>query len=536
MKKVRIVFMVLVICAVAAVSAQAAESRWLWPARDCYIVSSNFGNRDLDGNGVMDDVHNGMDIIGSGSTFGQPVLAAKSGNIFGYCNRYGDEEKVWTSDMSSFGNYVIIDHLDGTYSIYAHMRQSGIKTSGAVAQGDVIGYIGNSGSSYGAHLHFQIFKDPSRLSKVLVNPMPVNAEIKINNIYSLPSGFPADQIDYIFSVSEDYLSRCTFQRSYCTVEIQTKTVIKSLPCSKGTDARSLDIVTAVPGAQYAVTGLFRNTEGNWWYRVDIEGEAGYVYSGSTKFLQYNRGAYITGAATPQELSVGSRYSIRGVVVSELTDLIQVGATIKQGDKTIFQAYEGVAAGGSYDLLNSQVDYGMRFNELAEGWYTYQVYVGEVNSWANGTELHTEKRWPAIYTREFKVGDPPAMDYHDAPIPNSATVRFFGKKIEFDQPPVIIDGRTMVPVRAVFEAMEVSIRWDDATKTVTAWNAGRKITLTIGKNSLTIGDHNGKNQTVTMDAVAVIRSGRTLIPARFVAEAFGYTVDWNPKTRTVLIGN
>ena len=96
-----------------------------------------------------------------------------------------------------FGNYVIIDHHDGTYSVYAHMCKEGIKTSGTVKQGDVIGYIGNSGASAVAHLHFQVVQNPASPWNTSFNMMPANPEITISTTYNLPEGWPATKVDYI---------------------------------------------------------------------------------------------------------------------------------------------------------------------------------------------------------------------------------------------------------------------------------------------------------------------------------------------------
>lgn len=129
-------------------TAFAAES-WLWPADGCLIVSSNFGMRDLNGDGKYssDEYHHGIDIRGSSGTSGKPVRAAKSGTVYQGENTIQDNTFI----KNSMGNYTMIDHGDGTYSVYMHMKP-GNKTSGIVKRGDVIGYIGNTGTSYGAHL------------------------------------------------------------------------------------------------------------------------------------------------------------------------------------------------------------------------------------------------------------------------------------------------------------------------------------------------------------------------------------------------
>jgi len=105
----------------------------------------------------------------------------------------------------------------------------------------------------------------------------------------------------------------------------------------------------------------------------------------------------------------------------------------------------------------------------------------------------------------------------------------GEAISFDQPPIIENGRTLVPLRAIFEAMGADVEWDNATRTVTAELDGVNISLTIGSNILY---RNG--EAVTLDVPAKIEGGRTLVPVRAIAESFGAEVGWVQSTRTVTI--
>ncbi|MCD4715013.1 MAG: lamin tail domain-containing protein [Clostridiales bacterium] len=100
---------------------------------------------------------------------------------------------------------------------------------------------------------------------------------------------------------------------------------------------------------------------------------------------------------------------------------------------------------------------------------------------------------------------------------------------FDVNPTIIEGRTVLPVRAIFESLGLEVGWDDTTKTVTGTGNGVVIKLQIDQVNATV---NGKE--FILDVPATIISGRTLVPARFVAEATGATVGWNSSTRTISI--
>ncbi|HWP98097.1 MAG TPA: copper amine oxidase N-terminal domain-containing protein [Syntrophomonadaceae bacterium] len=112
-----------------------------------------------------------------------------------------------------------------------------------------------------------------------------------------------------------------------------------------------------------------------------------------------------------------------------------------------------------------------------------------------------------------------------------TVFLDGQVLSFDVPPMIIDGRTMVPLRGIFEAMGAKVSWDADTNTATGEKDGIKVIVPVGSIFPTI---NGVAK--TLDVPAQIVNGRTLAPLRFVGEAFGGSVSWNADTQTVNISS
>lgn len=105
----------------------------------------------------------------------------------------------------------------------------------------------------------------------------------------------------------------------------------------------------------------------------------------------------------------------------------------------------------------------------------------------------------------------------------------GSEIEFDVPPMLIDGTTMLSIRSVFEPLGAEFTWDEETQTVTASADGKNIVITIGSETALVDDA----EKILLKP-AIIIDGRTLIPLRFVAEEFGYNVDWDDETKTVNI--
>jgi hypothetical protein len=106
----------------------------------------------------------------------------------------------------------------------------------------------------------------------------------------------------------------------------------------------------------------------------------------------------------------------------------------------------------------------------------------------------------------------------------------GRGIDFvDQNPQVINGRTLVPMRKIFEELGASISWDDVTKTVTAMKGNIVIQLVIGNEKANV---NGVDK--MLDVPGTIVNGRTMVPLRFVSEGLKSKVDWDSGTRTVVI--
>ena len=106
----------------------------------------------------------------------------------------------------------------------------------------------------------------------------------------------------------------------------------------------------------------------------------------------------------------------------------------------------------------------------------------------------------------------------------------GETLVFDTDPVIVNDRTMVPMRTIFEELGATVKWDAERRSVEAlFGDGTHIMLFIDKD---VAYKNGSSTII--DAPPFIQDNRTMVPARFVAEASGAGVSWEPETRTVTI--
>ena len=109
----------------------------------------------------------------------------------------------------------------------------------------------------------------------------------------------------------------------------------------------------------------------------------------------------------------------------------------------------------------------------------------------------------------------------------------GKTLSFDVPPQIINERTMVPIRAIFEALGASVDWNQETQTATAIQGNNEIIVQMN-NSIINYKTNGVSDSYTCDVLPQIVSDRILVPVRAIAEVSGCKVDWNGESQTVII--
>ncbi|APZ35941.1 peptidase M23 [Microbacterium aurum] len=128
---------------------QAGTSGWVRPASG--YISSWFGNRGtICGNGYCTTGHRGIDFA---TSCWSPIYAAASGRV------------IVAQKLSSWGNYVKIQHGDGTVTAYAHIADGGynVGVGQSVGAGQVIAYVGNTGASSGCHLHFEVWIGADRI-------------------------------------------------------------------------------------------------------------------------------------------------------------------------------------------------------------------------------------------------------------------------------------------------------------------------------------------------------------------------------------
>lgn len=125
--------------------------------------------------------------------------------------------------------------------------------------------------------------------------------------------------------------------------------------------------------------------------------------------------------------------------------------------------------------------------------------------------------------------------------DAVRVQMDGKILDFTDEngvvvnPQIVNSRTMVPMRKIFETYGANVAWDDDTKTVTATAGDKQITLTINLEVAKVKDLvAGTEESITLDSAPVIIGSRTMVPLRFISESLNKTVGWDDDEKTAII--
>lgn len=128
--------------------AATGTGTFIWPVPCSTRVTSRYGNR-IDPFTYEERYHSGIDIDGYGNA-GNNIVAADGGTV------------ITASFDGGYGNYVIIDHGNSVQTLYAHMSGIAVTKGSWVEQGQVIGYLGDSGRATGVHCHFEVFVNGGR--------------------------------------------------------------------------------------------------------------------------------------------------------------------------------------------------------------------------------------------------------------------------------------------------------------------------------------------------------------------------------------
>ena len=237
-----------------------------------------------------------------------------------------------------------------------------------------------------------------------------------------------------------YADSCVRYPSYGEGSITAAAQVWSQPCKDTVQSASSVVAELAAGERLNITGLYQNTEGEYWYELD-KGETGYIPAEAVQaiHLRYDD-VTLTGANAPTVLVQGKSFSPKGAIRAEHNSIYSIRARVyaRQADQMelVINASD-VVDGKAYDLLRSKISGGLTFRQLEAGQYHYEVAAIVANYYVEGGQLMTGWDTVVLWSSEFLVVDKKA---------NVSTVTFdtCGGSNELDQT-VVLEGQTVGPL-------------------------------------------------------------------------------------------
>ena len=229
----------------------------------------------------------------------------------------------------------------------------------------------------------------------------------------------------------------------------------------------------------------------------------YVYTGYDPMwggiVDYNSGV-VTNCSVTANVTIGS------ATLSNMTESASMGSALIAGVSYTGSSITNCTAKGS---INGPAGYtaGLVFGD----WVGISGCVDQV--WVNGNV-------PGYATTGSVI-----------------TVVLNGEWLTFDQPPIAVDGRTLVPVRAIFEALGAEVIWDPSDQSVFAYREsdGRAVLLYLDDTVMAYRlDSDSEPVAIELDVPPMAINNRTLVPIRAVAESFDCDVEWDQTNQQVII--
>ena len=270
----------------------------------------------------------------------------------------------------------------------------------------VTGITYNVWNSWGSFNSITINKDAGYY--ILDRQLALGGLTALYNSTALSNITAASKTAYA-NATANYINRSTYYPSHCEIKTTKSIKAMSYPCTSDVDSDSTVIATLQANQTVVGNALFRNTKGEYWYRITCYGTTpAYIYAGDTEFLKELRSdVRIESNVFPSNIASGSIFAVRGDIKTEYNLLTGVSAYALNG----FDVNGKVATGGrdsasgySYSLKSSAVDNALLFNELADGNYTYVIWCNVENHHAlSGSEKTSTVTAILIHHSYFTVG-------------------------------------------------------------------------------------------------------------------------------------
>ena len=447
-------------------------------------LTSPYGSRTLNGKA---NFHAGYDLVGIGS---RTVVAAVGGTVVVSRIITDKSNRTW-----EWGNYVCVRGDDGRQYYYCHLASRTVEKGARVKVGDKLGVMGNTGYSFGAHLHFEVREKDGRTT---VNPEAVLGIPNRAGVYAAEVRLPMP--DCGIPWNQRQTSACVAFALTMALRVKLYSLtnkwidLDPLTLYKASGAKNGASVSPLAGTLHTV-GVCNTADGK----------------------RYKTGAYksISGYdAICAEIDVGNPVAIA----------LNVDKSFGKRTDGIEPLYpKSPATGHAVCVIGYTYMDGRRYliaknshgDPIGNGGL---VYIPETRTLEEAVVLTDTAAGIArkAKTLALTVG--------------SVIASVDGKNTALPVAPYIKNDRLLAPVRAVADALGCTVAWDAASGTATLTSEEGILALRTGSDRMTV---DGK--AVQLDAAPeIIGSGTMMLPVRYIAEALLCKVSWDAATRAATI--
>lgn len=204
--------------------------------------------------------------------------------------------------------------------------------------------------------------------------------------------------------SKSYSDMCRVYPAYLTVSAYEGVVVRSQPCEAKVDGGSQHIRTLTEGEEMTVTGLYLNTDGEYWYQL-MDGKS-YVKASRTQVVQFlYDDLTVKNPAVPEMLRQGKSFKVKGTVTAKYNEIQTLRAQVVQLEaETEIQATSAIQTveGREYNLKNSQISKDLTFRRLETGNYRYDLVAVVGNHYYDRGQLQIDWKTVSLWSSDFQV--------------------------------------------------------------------------------------------------------------------------------------
>lgn len=209
----------------------------------------------------------------------------------------------------------------------------------------------------------------------------------------------------VYFGQKTYAESCDYYHAYLYATVQEDTMLYTAPCVPEVDDRSRPVRTLKGGEHVNVTGLYCNTEGEYWYQVD-DGQVGYIRAEDAEVLSMRYDDIkISGVAAPTVLLSGKTFALKGKIISNYNEITAVRTQVfasGNDEKAYLMSASTAVSDYGYSLSGSRLCTRLEFNRLEVGGYRYELAVVVGNNYYADGCLQTEWKTVKLWTSEFQV--------------------------------------------------------------------------------------------------------------------------------------